>query len=320
VQVIAEKLPVYTGLIERARANNQWDYPGAAYLRNASTLMRNQILPKALVLYDLGGTRLDAAYASGSSPTAPVVVVATGLLLLGLLVVVQVYVTRRTRRRLNLALVAATVVVAGVMTWITVGFVMEREALADAQRRGSDAVQLLSAARISVLQAQSRENLVLVARQYDPADNVEAALTAAGGPDGYGKLLGEARAIAVQEGRADQADALARDFATYVTLHHRISESERVGDFYGIGTSPGAVKEAVGDRESGVPGGVRDLRGPAGRPGARRRDRRRPGPLRGRRLRRHLGPARPVGGPPDRVVATVALIVSGLQQRIREYR
>ena len=318
VQVIAEKLPVYTGLIERARANNQQDFPvGAAYLRDASTLMRDQILPKALVLYDLEGKRLDAAYASGSSPIAPMVVVATGVLLLGLLVVVQVYVARRTRRRLNLALVAATVVVAGVMTWITVGFVMEREALADAQRRGSDAVQLLSAARISALQAQSRENLLLVARQYDPADNVQEALKTAGGLDGKGGLLGDARTIAVQEGRGSQADALATDFSAYVTVHHRISESERLGDFSG---SQGAVEEAVGDPSRGCGAGCEafiaaqvdnDLRDEIAAAQARfERD--------------ATDATSAVPGLwlviPLAVVVISGLIILGLQQRIREYR
>ena len=45
---IGAGLPVYTGLIETARANNRQGFPvGAAYLRAASVQMRERILPAA---------------------------------------------------------------------------------------------------------------------------------------------------------------------------------------------------------------------------------------------------------------------------------
>ena len=49
---LSTQLPVYTGLIETARANNQQGFPvGSAYLREASTLMQSTLLPAANQLY-----------------------------------------------------------------------------------------------------------------------------------------------------------------------------------------------------------------------------------------------------------------------------
>ena len=77
-------------------------------------------------------------------------------MLSALLVAVQLFVTRRSNRILNVALVTATVVVLVLMSWTVFRFVSAQDSLQSAQRNGSDSVQLLSAARILVLQAQSR--------------------------------------------------------------------------------------------------------------------------------------------------------------------
>ena len=51
---IQQQLPVYTGLVEVARTNNRSGNPvGAAYLAEASALMREQILPAAGELFSL---------------------------------------------------------------------------------------------------------------------------------------------------------------------------------------------------------------------------------------------------------------------------
>jgi hypothetical protein len=49
---LSTDLPVYTGEIETARADNRIGYPvGAAYLREATTLMNSSLLPAAENLY-----------------------------------------------------------------------------------------------------------------------------------------------------------------------------------------------------------------------------------------------------------------------------
>src|SRR6516165_11598560 len=68
VTVVTDQLPVYAGLVEAARADNRQNLPvGAAYLREASAMMRNQILPATDRLYRIEATRLDHNYQSGAS-------------------------------------------------------------------------------------------------------------------------------------------------------------------------------------------------------------------------------------------------------------
>jgi hypothetical protein len=60
---IADQLPVYSGLVESARANNRQGFPiGAAYLRQAATLSTTTILPAADRLYAVESGRLNDDY------------------------------------------------------------------------------------------------------------------------------------------------------------------------------------------------------------------------------------------------------------------
>src|SRR4051794_4605449 len=68
VDELSQQLPVYTGLVETARAYNRQGYPaGAAYLREASGLMRAKLLPAAQELYEIDSARLAAAQDDASS-------------------------------------------------------------------------------------------------------------------------------------------------------------------------------------------------------------------------------------------------------------
>src|SRR5215469_17012925 len=60
--VLSAGLPVYAGLVETARADNRLGYPlGAAYLREASGLMRSTLLPAARAVYAHENAQLAAA-------------------------------------------------------------------------------------------------------------------------------------------------------------------------------------------------------------------------------------------------------------------
>ncbi len=229
VQTITQQLPVYTGLVDTARSNNRQDFPvGAAYLRDASSLMRNEILPAARQLYELEAARLDADYRSGTDAGALAAVVLSGLVLLVLLVITQVFVAHRSNRTFNVALVAATIVVVGALAWVVGGFVIEQRSLADARHDGSDTVQLLSSARINALRAQSDENLALIARGGDDTDLADftTAMASVGGHDGQGGLIGEAGAIAGHSG-APAIVVLSKDFDGYEAAHRAIVRLER---------------------------------------------------------------------------------------------
>jgi hypothetical protein len=115
---------------------------GNAYLRQASKLMREEILPAATVLYAHAASRLDDAYASGTSATEVVLLVVVGAVALLLLLVVEVYLYRRTHRMVNVGLAAATVVVAVLCAWTLarrLGAQLFEAALVVVRREGDDA-------------------------------------------------------------------------------------------------------------------------------------------------------------------------------------
>ena len=88
---------------------------------------------------------LDDNYRAGTSTTEITLVVAIGVVLLALLLAMQVLVTRRSNRILNVALVTATVLVLVPVAWTVLHFVSAQDSLVRAERNGSDSVQLLSA-------------------------------------------------------------------------------------------------------------------------------------------------------------------------------
>jgi hypothetical protein len=243
VRLLTQQLLVYSGLIETARANNRQGFPvGAAYLRQASTLMRERILPAAGRLYDVEARRLNSDYGSGASTGTLLVVIVAALAMLGLLAGGQVYVTRLTHRTLNVFMVAGTVVLITLGIWMVVGFVTEQNSLASAQRSGSDSVEVLAAARILVLRSQDDESLALVARgsgEQDLAD-FNTVIRRLGGTDGRGGLLGEAAAIASRSGSSAAIARLARSFVRYRRVHKQVLALETSGK------PAAAVKLAVG--------------------------------------------------------------------------
>ena len=84
-----------------------------------------------------------------------------------LLVLAQIGLARFSNRILNVPLVIATVLVAVLGIWVGFGLSGEQNALSAAQRKGSDAVQLLSASRVLALRAQRDDSLALIGRGSD---------------------------------------------------------------------------------------------------------------------------------------------------------
>jgi hypothetical protein len=122
IRSLTVELPIYTGLVETATFNErQASYPlAAAYLGEANSLMRSELLPAAASLYEVEGQRLTANESSSSS-TWPVMLAALlFVLLLVLLVVAQRWLSTHFRRTLNVPLVAATAVILVLAIWFTV--------------------------------------------------------------------------------------------------------------------------------------------------------------------------------------------------------
>jgi hypothetical protein len=242
---ISRQLPGYTGLVETARANNRQGFPvGAAYLRAASDVLTNNttgILPAAKRLYGIEAQRLSDSYRSGTSSTTLIVFVLAAVAALALLMATAVYLRRVSRRTFNVPLVAGTVALLALSIWGIAGFVREQNALAKAQREGSDPVQVLSATSILASRAQSDESLTLVNRGSDSQDPKDfTAIQKALGP-----LISEGAMLDARTRTSAEARALANDFAAYSAEHARIGRLERAGDI------PDAISLEVGTEAGG---------------------------------------------------------------------
>jgi hypothetical protein len=226
VATVARELPIYTGLVEAARANNRQRLPiGAAYMRQGSMLMTGTILPAAGRLYTIEAGRLRDDYSSGTSTPWLIAFVAAIGAMLALLVWMQWYLARISHRILNVPTAIATVLVAAIGVWGVVGMIGEQNALAKAQRNGSDQVEVLSAARILASRAQSDESLTLIARGGDTTDPVDfAAVTKALGQPGSGKGLdGEIAALARRTGTEGAASEFDSALRAYLAQHAQIA-------------------------------------------------------------------------------------------------
>jgi hypothetical protein len=248
IGAIGAALPVYAGLIATARANNRQGFPvGAAYVRQASDLMRGKMLPAAGRLYASEARRLADHQRTGTATESVIAVLLVGACALAVLVRAQVFLVQRTHRRLNLPLVGATVLLVGVTAWAAIAMASAHADLVRAQRNGSDSVQILSAARILWLRAQADVSLALVARgggaQYvSDTTNIDGLLEP---PNG---LLGDAARLGVRTGSAAGVQRLTTDWREIRAAHARIAKLEADGQF------GDAVRQAVGvgSREAAV--------------------------------------------------------------------
>jgi hypothetical protein len=248
VRLITERLPVYSGLVDTARANNRQGFPvGAAYLRRASEIMREEILPAAGRLYEIEARGLNARYRAAASNAPVLEVLIGGSALLAVLVAAQVYVARVTRRILNPALGAGSAALVALLVWATWSFVIAQSALVEAQRRGSDSVEILSVTHILALRARAEESLWLVARGGG-AQNLAnfKAITRrlgrgdAGGARAGGGLFGAAATVAARGGSARAIDELHTLYRRYLRAHGEVEAVERAGRFRRPAVSVGA--------------------------------------------------------------------------------
>ncbi|MGW4211147.1 hypothetical protein ACWEIJ_24365 [Lentzea sp. NPDC004789] len=217
---LAAQLPVYTGLIETARTNNRQGFPvGAAYLREASGLMRTQLLPSAQELYRAETDRVARAQDEANFPWGSVTV---ALAFVVALVLTQVYLTRRTNRLLNIGLLVATAAAVVSLLWATTVSVLVMRDVAGS-RSASEKVDVLAQARIATLTARGEETLTLVARgsgQTYEKNFVEVSERLEG-------LLDRAK----QQENSEAVDQAMRHFRQWQQVHQRIRAADDAGQY-----------------------------------------------------------------------------------------
>ncbi|WP_162986239.1 hypothetical protein [Corynebacterium xerosis] len=211
IATVQRLIPVYTGLVESARANARQGHPvGVAYLAEASGLMRSEILPAAAALYE--DTSRSVAEDRAKLTGLPWVPLSGLLAAVLMLLFVQWRLTRRTGRLFNTGLTAATALM--VVALLAVSLATTLSWRGTASFGGSySPVQTLTEARITAQQARASETLALVRRQpgevaaFDTdAEKIRALIDDSGEA---GDAAGQA-GDALQEWRRGHAEMRAR--------------------------------------------------------------------------------------------------------------
>jgi hypothetical protein len=248
---LATGIPIYTGLVERASANNQQGYPvGSAYLREADNLMQSKLLPAAQTLYSIDTQRL--ADAQDDATAFPWVAAVLVVALLVALIVAQRYLRRRTNRVVNVGLLVATAAVVVAILWSATGLVLETVHVAHGRSAGSGPSDVLAQARTEALQARTDEMLTLVARGGQDYSKQFGTLTSdIGGKDGSGGLLGQAHGDSTDDTMTGQVGSAMSAAKTWFALHAQATDANQAGDYdtavaITLGTgSAGSQKEAA---------------------------------------------------------------------------
>ncbi|HVK25849.1 MAG TPA: hypothetical protein VM677_31210 [Actinokineospora sp.] len=247
-------LPIYTGLVETARTYNRQGLPmGAAYLREASGLVRDHMLPAAKRLYETESARLAERQREAASPgLLPLIL---GLLTLGALVVAQYRLFRATNRRLNAGLLASTALALAGLGWFAVASLSANGHVDASRVDGAAQVRALADARIEVLGARSDEALTLVARGNGKPYEEHFQQTA-GELDG---LLAKAREAVSQPDTTGPVDTASKTWKYWLDRHKELRKQDDDGAYDQAvriatgtdGDSTGVLAAAI-DRELGV--------------------------------------------------------------------
>jgi hypothetical protein len=228
LSMLARDLPVYAGEIETARADNRSGLPlGAAYLREASALMRGTPQVRGLLGYAQDLYATENASLSGTSAQAtggPLigVTVAVGLAVGLALYLAARWLRGRTNRVFNVGLLAAGAVVVLSIGWLALVFAGARSDLLNAQARGLATVQAVAQVSIAAQEAHADESLTLIDNNGDDtyqADYLSKEKALGPGP---GTLLGVAVAAAQGTPAASAVSAATADAQGWFGAHSGI--------------------------------------------------------------------------------------------------
>ena len=161
--ILSGQLPAYTDEVGTARADNRLGLPlGAAYLREASGLLRGTLLPAASDIYTRESTLLTSASAQATGLPLIVVAAIAGLGLGYVLFRSSRWLSQYTHRVVNYGLLLAALTGLVSLVWLVAAFVFGRGDLLHAQQQGSAPAQAFARAEVAALQAHADESLTLI--------------------------------------------------------------------------------------------------------------------------------------------------------------
>jgi hypothetical protein len=167
---LSGQLPAYTDEVGTARADNRLGLPlGAAYLREASGLLRGTLLPAASDIYTRESALLTSASAQATGLPLIVIAVLAGLGLGYVLYRSSRWLSRHTHRTVNYGLLLAALAGLISLVWLAGAFVAGRADMLHAQQQGSGPAQAFARAEVAALQAHADESLTLIDNSGDDA-------------------------------------------------------------------------------------------------------------------------------------------------------
>lgn len=183
---VSDSVQRYAGLVESARANNRQGFPvGAAYLDQASSALRDEVLPTIDEVAVSTSERVDSDMGSVALAQALLLFVLLALVALG---AVQLWLARRTHRVLNTGLAVASValLVGGV---VVTAAVLGGNGVARSVASGPYAATVATSEALSLAtDAKSMESFTLIKRGSGGEFEESYQTSVAGARD----LLGEA--------------------------------------------------------------------------------------------------------------------------------
>ena len=210
--MLSGQLPAYTDEVGTARADNRLGLPlGAAYLREASALLRGTLLPAASDIYTRESALLTSSSAQATGLPLMVIAVVAGLGLGYVLYRSSRWLSRHTHRVVNYGLLLAALAGLVSLVWLAGSFVAGRGDLLHAQQQGSGPAQAFARAEVAALRAHADESLTLIDNSGDDSYQKDyLAQQKLLGP-GPGTLLAQVQAAAVKgDGQAGDVAAEAR--------------------------------------------------------------------------------------------------------------
>ena len=157
----------YSGLIETARANNRQGFPvSAAYLNEASALLEEEVYPQTDAIANGAASRYLDSYnrQRGLALVLGILAIVLVIVVVLMLVYVQFQLRRRFNRTLNLPLLGATLVAAGLALWMTSATTSQLSHLTDARDDGYAGTRLYLDLRGTGFGAKADQARFLIAR------------------------------------------------------------------------------------------------------------------------------------------------------------
>jgi hypothetical protein len=204
----------YAGMIEQARANNRQGLPiGAQYLRNASAQLRSDALPILNNLVSANAARATDEMKAG----AGYIVLVIALLGLGGVIAAQVWLARRFKRKINVGMLASSIVLLVLVIGSLIVVLQLRSSLQEISSGSLAAVNTAADARINANDAKSNESLTLIARGSGQA--FEAAWKSS------------ADSVAENLGRLTDKPELVGQWQAYTDVHTQIRALDDEGQW-----------------------------------------------------------------------------------------